>query len=123
LARAKITLRPPAFVPPASAAEPYANSQPDLPHPMVSEAARIRQALYEEEARKPSAKAPLAQRLTLYSMNLTLVIVAAPVGAALLTYNALGREDMKLTARAMSLTGIAVAVSQTPLGMSLMQMI
>ena len=128
LARAKITLRPPAFVPPVFvppvfAAEPYANSQPDLPHPMVSEAARIRQALYEEEARKPSAKAPLAQRLTLYSMNLTLVIVAAPVGAALLTYNALGREDMKLTARAMSLTGIAVAVAQTPLGMSLMQMI
>lgn len=125
-ARAKITLRPaaphdvapPTFVPPA-----FANSQPDIPHPMVSEAARIRQALYEAEARKPSAKAPLAQRLTLYSMNLTLVIVAAPVGAALLTYNALGREDMKLTARAMSLTGVAVACLQTPLGMSLMQMI
>lgn len=130
-ARAKITLRPaathevapPAFMPPAFVPPAFANSQPDIPHPMVSEAARIRQALYEAEARKPSAKAPLAQRLTLYSMNLTLVIVAAPVGAALLTYNALGREDMKLTARAMSLTGVAVACLQTPLGMSLMQMI
>ncbi|MZQ88348.1 hypothetical protein GVY41_03030 [Frigidibacter albus] len=115
-ARAKISLRP-------TAPEAFANSQPDLPHPMVSEAARIREALYEAEARENSGKAPLVQRLTLYSMNLTLIIVVAPVGAALLTYNALGREDLKLTARALSLTGIAVACAQTPLGMSLMQMI
>ena len=115
-ARAKITLRP-------AAPEAFANTEPDLPHPMVSEAARIREALYEAEARERSGKAPLVQRLTLYSMNLTLIIVVAPVGAALLTYNALGREDLKLTARALSLTGIAVACSQTPLGMSLLQMI
>jgi len=115
-ARAKITLRP-------TAPEAFANTEPDLPHPMVSEAARIREALYEAEAREDTGKAPLVQRLTLYSMNLTLIIVVAPVGAALLTYNALGREDLKLTARALSLTGIAVACSQTPLGMSLLQMI
>ena len=115
-ARAKITLRP-------AVPEAFANTEPDLPHPMVSEAARIREALYEAEARERSGKAPLVQRLTLYSMNLTLIIVVAPVGAALLTYNALGREDLKLTARALSLTGIAVACAQTPLGMSLLQMI
>jgi len=103
--------------------EAFANSQPDLPHPMVADAARIREALYSADARDPAAKAPLAQRLTLYSMNLTLVIVAAPVGAALLTYNALGREDMRLTARTMALTGFAVALSQTPLGAALAAMI
>ncbi|WP_066813906.1 hypothetical protein [Frigidibacter mobilis] len=108
---------------PSALPQAFANSQPDLPHPMVSEAARIREALYADDAQDPAAKAPLVQRLTLYSMNLTLIIVVAPVGAALLTYNALGREDMKLTARAMSLTGIAVAFSQTPLGAALAAMI
>ena len=115
-ARIKAKLRP-------AAPEAFANSQPDLPHPMVAQAARIREALYEDDDQQRRVKAPLAQRLTLYSMNMTLIIVAAPVGAALLTYNALGREDLKLTARAMSLTGIAVAFSQTPIGAALAQMI
>lgn len=98
--------------------QPFANSQPDLPHPMVSEAARIREALYEAEG-QDAGRAPLVQRLTLYSLNMTLIIVVAPVGAALLTYNALGREDMRLTARAVALTGFAVALSQTPFGAAL----
>lgn len=94
------------------AAQAVANDLPDLPHPMLDEAARIRQALYAE----PTAANPnLPQRLTLYAMDMALVVAVLPVGLALLTYNAFGKEDLRLTARAMSLTGIGFAFAGSPL--------
>lgn len=123
-ARSRAKLRPAKSAPAQHdhAQSDHANSLPDLPHPMLSEAARIREALYVGE-QEDRGRAPLVQRLTLYSMNMTLIMVAAPVGAALLTYNALGREDLRLTARAMALTGVVVALSQTGLGAALATMI
>ena len=101
-----------------------ANSLPDLPHPMVEHAARIRDALYTDEHGQalfgPDGKAPTVERLTLYTLNASLLIAAAPVGAALLTYNALGRESLKLTSRAVALTGFAVALSHSAIGASLL---
>lgn len=78
--------------------------------PMLEEAARIRAALYAPEAQgRPAAT---GQRLGLYAINLALVATVAPVGAALLTYNALGRENLTMTVRVLALTATGVAISQ-----------
>lgn len=86
-------------------------------HPMRAEMARIRSALYPPSPERPQPKkGPLAQRLTLYTFNTTLMMVSMPLGAALLTYNVLGREDTRLTARVMALTGVALAFGRTIFG-------
>ncbi|MEI4487174.1 hypothetical protein V8J36_13330 [Frigidibacter sp. MR17.14] len=85
-----------------------ANDLPDLPSPQVLKAAQIRDALYLEEEQRPNR----VQRVALYSMNITLCAVATPIGVALLTYNALGRENLKVTARVMALTGSAILLAQ-----------
>lgn len=105
---------------PADPAWIPANDHPtDMLDPMREEMARIREALYppEEEQRQASPsprreKEPLVRRLTTYSFNTTLLVVAMPIGAALLTYNVLGREDSRVTARVMALTGIGMAFSK-----------
>ncbi|MEZ5913967.1 MAG: hypothetical protein R3D84_18465 [Paracoccaceae bacterium] len=106
---------------------PIANDMPDLPHPMVQEMQRIRGALYAETPQKATvmaAQGPLPQRLTIYTMNTALIIAAMPVGAALLTYNCLGREDIGVSARAMALTGAVIALAQsTGLGSLAMSLI
>lgn len=95
----------------ADTAEASANDQP---HPMHIEMARIRDALYPPEPEGPArAKEPLVRRLTLYTFNTTLLMVSLPVGAALLTYNVLGREDSKVTARVFALTGIGMAFGKS----------
>jgi hypothetical protein len=91
-----------------------ANALPDVPQPMLSEAARIRRALYPEpEDIETPEKPNLPQRLTTYTLNTALIIVVMPVGVAMLTYNVLGRENQKMTARAMALTGFGYAISHT----------
>lgn len=76
--------------------------------------ARIREALYppEPENAPPRKREPMVRRVTLYSLNATLLLAAPPVGAALLTYNLLGRENARLTSRVMALTGAAFAVAK-----------
>jgi hypothetical protein len=94
-----------------------ANATPDLPHPLLQETARVRAALYPEPPKPQAAPAEqetTAMRLAVGSMSATLVIVALPVGAALLTYNALGGANFKVTARAMALTGAVLGVTQMP---------
>lgn len=105
-----------------------ANDTPDIPAPMSEEMQKLRAALYDEEKPQgfhfgPAVKAPLPQRLTTYTFNATLLVVALPVGAALLTYNVLGREDLGVTARAMALTGAAIGFAQTGYGEVLLRFI
>lgn len=104
---------PAAPAPSAPPAEPAANDA-EPPHPMHAEMGRIRDALYPPlpERRTASGKEPTVRRLTLYTFNTTMLMVSLPVGAALLTYNILGREDSRVTARLMALTGIGVAFSK-----------
>ncbi len=91
-----------------------ANDTPHLPHPMQEELSRIRAALYPPEPEAAvKEKEPLARRLTLYTFNTTLLMVSLPVGAALLTYNVLGREDSRVTARMMAVTGVVVGMLHT----------
>ena len=105
-----------------------ANDTPDIPAPMSEEMQKLRAALYDEEKPRgfhfgPAVKAPLPQRLTTYTFNATLLVVALPVGAALLTYNVLGREDLGVTARAMALTGAAIGFAQSGYGEVLLRFI
>lgn len=102
-----------------------ANDMPDLPAPKLSEAERLRSALYPEdleEAKSPRDR-PLPHRLTIYTLNTSLLVIALPVGAAMLTYNALGRESLTATARAMAITGVGIFYSQLPIAQKMLALI
>lgn len=96
----------------ALVAAPEAMPMPEQRKPSPPDMARIRDALYppepEGERRK---KEPLVRRITLYSLNATLMIAAPPIGAALMTYSVLGRENSRTTARVMALTGVVFAIT------------
>ena len=67
----------------------------------------------------PSVERPNTQmRLTAHCFNAALIMVYAPLGAAVMTYSLLKGEDLHLSARLMSVAGTLVAVSHTPLGTS-----
>ena len=95
-----------------------ANDPPDLPRQRDPELARLRAALYEpQETEEPEA--PSAQmRLAVHAMNATLIVVYAPLGAAVMTYALLKGEDMKLSARILMLAGSISMMVQTPFGQS-----
>jgi hypothetical protein len=70
-------------------------------------------AVQEEETRfahRAETRSEVA-RLTVYAMNATLMIMAFPVGFALLVFNILGGENLRTTAHAMALTGLGIALS------------
>ncbi|MFN3643860.1 MAG: hypothetical protein ACK4TB_13185 [Gemmobacter sp.] len=98
----------------AAAAATVANDVPDIPRTASAELLRIRAALYPpaEPPARPTASMPI--RIAVGATGATLVIVAAPVGAALLTYNALRGADLALTARAVALTGAALGFLEMP---------
>ncbi|MEL7026714.1 MAG: hypothetical protein AAGO57_05725 [Pseudomonadota bacterium] len=62
-------------------------------------------------------------RLTVYAFNAILMVMAFPVGMALLLFNILGGENLRTTAHAIALTGTAIALSMTPLGRSILSLI
>lgn len=53
----------------------------------------------------------MVARLTVYSMNLTIMVFALPVGLALLFMNILGGENLRTTAHVMALTGLFSALA------------
>jgi hypothetical protein len=94
-----------------------ANDLPDLPRRQANELQRVRAALYPAVPEPVAVERPSTQmRLAVHAVNATLIVVALPVGAALLTYSLLRGEDMRLSARAVALTGAALGVLQSPLG-------
>ena len=62
----------------------------------------------------------LTARATVYVMNMIVMVMALPVGLALLAFNILGGENLRTTAHVIALTGMATALSQTPEGMQLL---
>ncbi len=50
-------------------------------------------------------------RLTVYALNLTVMVFALPIGLALLFLNILGGENLRTTAHVMALTGLFSALS------------
>ncbi len=66
-----------------------------------------------EEVKLEAPKDPVGalEQLSVYTMTLTLMVLAFPVGFGMLIYNILGGESLNMTARAMSLTGIVTAMN------------
>ena len=96
--------------------------RPDLPRPRNPELARLRMALYPAAPIPAPAAAEdhgsTQMRLAAHAMNATLIMVALPVGAAMMTYSVLRGEDMRLSTAAMVATGLGVTVLQSPLAQS-----
>ncbi len=52
--------------------------------------------------------APAVQRLSVYALNMSLIVAAAPVGAAVLAANIIFGENIRLTSHALALTGVSI---------------
>lgn len=100
-----------------------ANDHPDLPRPHDPELARLRAALYEPQSTDLPEPPSAQMRLAVHAMNATLIVVYAPLGAAVMTYALLKGEDMKLSARLLMLTGSISMMVQTPIGQSVVAMV
>ena len=55
---------------------------------------------------------PVAHRMAIYTLNTSLLVICLPVGAAMFSYCALGRENLNVVGRVMALTGIALGLAQ-----------
>lgn len=55
----------------------------------------------------------LTARMTVYVMNLIVILFAMPVGVALLVMNILGGENLRTTAHVVALTGMFMALHQS----------
>jgi hypothetical protein len=67
---------------------------------------------YQEIRDNPGADNALS-RLTVYALNAVLLILAFPVGFAMLIYNVLVGESLRTTIHVLALTGLAVTLSNT----------
>ncbi|HSF63721.1 MAG TPA: hypothetical protein VLA78_05005 [Paracoccaceae bacterium] len=82
----------------------------------VQELARLRSALYPPEDDTRAAEQPSPQlRLAAHAMDATLIVVAPPVGAALMTYGLLRGSNLVRSGRAMAVTCTFVGLVQGPL--------
>jgi len=59
----------------------------------------------------PEKEADLPEQLTVYVMTLTIMVMMFPAGFAMMIYNILAGENLKMTARAMALTGVGIALN------------
>lgn len=57
-------------------------------------------------------------RLTVYALNMTIMVFTLPVGLALLLMNILGGENLRTTAHVMALTGLFSALAVANPGVS-----
>lgn len=93
-----------------------ANDLPDLPLVKMSQTQRIREALYPiEEPKAPDSRSDQTtqMRVAIYTVNMSVMMVSLPLGGAILTYNLLRGEDMRLTARALAVAGTLFGMTQT----------
>jgi len=102
-----------------AARQAASNDQPHIPRERNMELTRIRTALYPEETPPPPHLVSPQLRLAAHTMNATLIMVALPVGAAMLTYSVLRGENMRLTTAALVATGFASTLLQSPFGQQL----
>lgn len=62
-------------------------------------------------------------RATVYVMNMIVLVMALPVGLALLCFNILFGENLRTTAHVIALTGMFIALGQTEAGARLLGLI
>lgn len=58
-------------------------------------------------------------RATVYVMTMIALVMAMPVGLALLFFNIFWGENLRTTAHTVALTGMGLALAETPTGMAL----
>ncbi len=97
-----------------------ANDRPMLLHPRDRELAQVRDALYQADPEDTPAPLSTQLRFTAHALNATLILVWAPLGAAVMTYALLKGEDMKLSARLMVLTGLFATALEGQIGQQVM---
>lgn len=95
------------------------NDQPHLPLPRNAELARLRTALYPEGEQVDVVVYSTQMRLAAHCMNATLIVVWAPLGAAVMTYSLLKGEDLQLSSRMMAVAGTFFALANSPVGQSM----
>ncbi len=96
------------------------NDRPHIPLPRDPELSRLRLALYPSDEAPPPYLISPQMRLAAHTMNATLIMVALPVGAAMMTYSVLRGENMRLTSAALVATGLASTFFQGPVISALM---
>lgn len=104
--------------------EAVANDRPDLPQEKSVELTRLRAALYPASEPETAVKSvedgsvvySTQMRLAAHCMNATLIVVWAPLGAAVMTYSLLKGEDMRLSSRLMAVAGTLFALAHSPVG-------
>lgn len=105
----------------AQAPDP-ANSQPDIRRSINPEMARLRAALYPDPT-PGAAQQNVKLRLAASTMDMTLMVVFLPAGAAMLTYSLLKGGNVNASARMMALTCSILGLSQLPFAHSLIGLI
>ena len=99
-----------------------ANDQPHLPITKSAELARLRDAIYRAEDAPDQVVYSTQMRLAAHCMNATLIVVWAPLGAAVMTYSLLKGENMRLSSRLMAVSGTLFALAHSPVGQTLSAM-
>lgn len=81
-------------------------------HEALADLRRIRANLYRPgtDQSETETRPSLPLRVATHAIGLSLIATALPVGAAMMTYTVLKGEDLRLTARLTTLTGLALAV-------------
>ncbi|MBU9699473.1 hypothetical protein GU927_016630 [Rhodobacteraceae bacterium HSP-20] len=102
--RARATAAQPAR---SRAPEP-ANSQPDLPRRAAPELDRVRTALYPQDEETPAEN--VRMRLAATTLDVTMLIVYLPMGAAMLTCSLLRGGNVTQSARMMALACTALGL-------------
>lgn len=98
-----------------------ANSQPTPIRNSNPEMARLRAALYPP-ADPAAAPQNVKLRLAASTMDMTLMVVYLPAGAAMLTYSLLKGGNVNASARMMALTCSILGLSQLPFAHSLLNL-
>lgn len=100
--------------------EPAEDKLRDARHAIFAfDAIELTSRAAKDEPTRPELReerSSLVARATCYTMNAILFVMAVPVGAALLTLNLLGGENIRATAHAIALTGMAMALGMTEVG-------
>jgi len=74
--------------------------------------------LFEPRLREEHSN--IIARLTVYVLNMIVIVMALPVGLSLLFFNILGGENLRTTAHVIALTGMALALAHTEAGARLL---
>lgn len=65
----------------------------------------------DDQIESESEPADVMEQLVVYVMSLTLMVLVFPVGFAVMFYNIVAGENIRMTARAMALTGVAMGLN------------